>query len=476
MSQLLSLTRWWLRPHQVCSPAIAPVFRKGHLPLLRHSQPRCALTLTASRLTETNDDISTRLLYEPLEEVERPEYYEPGGYHPVQISDHFHGRYRVVHKLGHGSFSTAWLARDEQLNKYVAVKVCTANANPTEVDIISRLTPPRFSLTHHPGKMMIPSILDQFTIHGPNGTHACYITAPASTSLSGAKDGSWIRLIQLDVARSLAAQLVLAVDYIHTQGIVHGDIHLGNILLKLPPNFDQLSLDQLYEKYGAPELNPVVRLNGNPLPLPPGVPSHGIIPIWLGKASEKISLPETRILLTDFGEAFDPSKERKCESYTPLVIRPPEARFEPNTLSFPSDIWTLACTMWSIIAQRPLFEGWFATEDDITCENVDALGVLPPEWWKRWEARGLKFTEDGRPINRSHVRSWGDRFEDSVQEPRQKEGLPSLDAKESQAFFDMLRPMLSFRPENRPTTKQILDSEWMRKWALPEYEKIRDNV
>lgn len=92
----------------------------------------------------------------------------------------------------------------------------------------------------------------------------------------------------------------------HTQGYVHGDVHLGNILLKSPPNFDQLSLDQIYEKYGAPELDPVVHLGCNPLP--PSAPSHGIIPTWLGEASEEITLTEARILLIDFGEAFSPSK------------------------------------------------------------------------------------------------------------------------------------------------------------------------
>lgn len=47
--------------------------------------------------------------------------------------------------------------------------------------------------------------------------------------------------------------------------------------------------------------------------------------------------------------------------------------------------------------------------------------------------------------------------------------------RERAAFFDMLRPMLSFRPEDRPTTKQILESEWMLEWALPEYFEIQDN-
>ncbi|PKX99960.1 kinase-like protein [Aspergillus campestris IBT 28561] len=418
-----------------------------------------------------NDELSARCLYEPLEGVERLENYRPGGYHPVQIGDHFQGRYRVVHKLGYGSYSTTWLARDERLNTYVAVKVCTANSNPKEADIISTLTRSPCSPAHNLGQAMIPFILNRFTIHGPNGTHACYVTAPARASLSGLKDGSWIRLFQLEVARSLAAQLVLAVDYVHAQGFVHGDLHLGNILLKVPPGFDHLSPEQLYENYGQPELDPVVHLDGNPLP--PGVPSHGITPIWLGEASEAITPAEARILLSDFGEAFSCSTDAKYESHTPLVIRPPEARFEPETpLSFPSDIWTLACTIWSIIAQRPLFEGFLATEDDMTCEQVDALGILPAEWWTRWEGRRQRFTEDGKPLRRNPYRSWVDRFEDSVQQPRRESGMAPVDARERDALFDMLRSMLSFRPGDRPTTGQILRSEWMVRWALPEYTKI----
>jgi hypothetical protein len=52
-----------------------------------------------------------------------------------------------------------------------------------------------------------------------------------------------------------------------------------------------------------------------------------------------------------------------------------------------------------MFAQRPLFEGFLATEDDMTCEHVDALDILSPEWRKRWETRRHKFTEDGKLIN-----------------------------------------------------------------------------
>jgi hypothetical protein len=41
--------------------------------------------------------------------------YRPGGLHPVHLGDTFkNGRYKIVHKLGWGSFSTVWLAKDRQ--------------------------------------------------------------------------------------------------------------------------------------------------------------------------------------------------------------------------------------------------------------------------------------------------------------------------------------------------------------------------
>jgi len=43
--------------------------------------------------------------------------YQKGGYHPVTLGDTLKaGRYKVVHKLGWGGYSTVWAARDQRLD------------------------------------------------------------------------------------------------------------------------------------------------------------------------------------------------------------------------------------------------------------------------------------------------------------------------------------------------------------------------
>lgn len=82
------------------------------------------------------------------------------------------------------------------------------------------------------------------------------------------------------------------------------DLHDGNVLVRLPGSRDSLSPEQLYEKYGSPRYEPVVRLDQGPLPV--GVPENVIVPTWLGKESELVDSSEAQIILADFGESFVP--------------------------------------------------------------------------------------------------------------------------------------------------------------------------
>lgn len=57
-----------------------------------------------------DDEIRFKDITSPCEWVED---YHPGGFHPVVLGDVFHnGQYKVIRKLGEGSYSTVWLARD----------------------------------------------------------------------------------------------------------------------------------------------------------------------------------------------------------------------------------------------------------------------------------------------------------------------------------------------------------------------------
>ena len=168
-----------------------------------------------------SDRSSFKFEYELIEDVERLERYRPGGYHPISVGDLL-SKYRVIQKLGFGSYSTIWLCQDDQCNKYVALKVGVASSNLREAEVLDFLNSTHTSSSDQPGRMFIPTVLDRFLLRGPNGIHPCYAMAPAMCSVSSAKDASDNGLFRLDTARVMVAQLILAIVYIHDRGIVHG--------------------------------------------------------------------------------------------------------------------------------------------------------------------------------------------------------------------------------------------------------------
>lgn len=250
------------------------------------------------------------------------------------------------------------------------------------------------------------------------------------------------------------------------------DIHLRNILVKLPSGFDHFSVEQLYEEYGEPETVSITRRDGKQLP--PNAPSKAVIPLYLWKNAEDFELPDTHVLLCDFGEAFaqdlDPRRGKDC--HTPLAMRPPEAQFEPEApLLYSADIWSLAIAIWEILGMQPIFSTSFMSADELISQQIDVLGPLPSDWSMRWQERSQFFDSNGRPKEGRYVWSGIElAFEGCVQEYRRERGC-EFDREEATAIIDLFRRMLVFRPEERPTIKEVLQSEWMVKWALPQLKR-----
>lgn len=162
-----------------------------------------------------------RIEYNYISGVETLEKYEPGGYHPVMVGDILHDRYYIADKLGQGGYSTVWLAHDTYLKQYVALKVNIASSIPREPKVLKALSAPTPFLRRYPRPALVPSLLDEFEVQGPNGTHTCHTVTLAACSL---RDVSFNHVLPLDIARALSYSLAQAVAYIHSRGYVHGGI------------------------------------------------------------------------------------------------------------------------------------------------------------------------------------------------------------------------------------------------------------
>lgn len=240
----------------------------------------------------------------------------------------------------------------------------------------------------------------------------------------------------------------------------------------MPRRMHRLSTQDLYEKYGAPFVEPVIRLDRRPLM--PGIPVTALPPVWLGKPSEDFIATEAKLMLKDFGEAYSPYAEVRNFSNTIQSFVPPEAIFEArNGLSFPADIWTMACAIWAIMAQRPLFEEGKVGADGVTAEQMDVLGEFPLDWWNSWHSRHEYFDDSGYPVDDRDMMTLEARLENLIQKPRLDAGFTGMEPDEKLAFMDMIRSMLKFRPEERARTPEILECDWIVKWAMPQFESSK---
>ncbi|KAJ5105756.1 hypothetical protein NUU61_003103, partial [Penicillium alfredii] len=295
--------------------------------------------------------------YGVIEHVEDLDRYRLGGFHPLHIGDRLNdGRYQLVDKLGYGGYSTIWLTRDLQGARYVAIKVTTSDSSgcPHEARLIRSFgnSPAR------PGREIIPRLIDELWVAGPNGRHRYIVTPPAQMSFHLGVISTQGRAVNY-CTNSFVVSHFFPGKIRCT--VVH--LHLGNILIQFPEAKDYFSTFELYERFGEPESEAVVRLDGEQLSN--GVPGRVFMPGWFGVHSND-----------RLWRIFNPNHTYRLTSKTLPLFQPPEARFSGEPLSFVSDIWTLACTVWEILGQRPLFEAFSPTADRVTAEQVEVLARL----------------------------------------------------------------------------------------------------
>ncbi|KAG8418644.1 hypothetical protein J3459_012165 [Metarhizium acridum] len=366
-----------------------------------------------------------------LEEEGLPEY-DPHHFYPVRLGEIFNDRFQTVAKLGYGSSSTIWLARDLQDHQYVALKIYIHNsAQHRELPFYEELN--KALPSQHIGAENIRKLLGSFKVNGPFGTHIVLVLQTSQMSL---RDMDTVfrqgRGFDENFVKSAIKELLQALDFLHTKvQVVHTDVHPGNLLLGIEDN-------SLFKTLEDTEMtNPVCRKN---------VLDRTIY-------SSRLMKPKVGpLLLSDFGEArIGPGPH--AGDIMPIVYRAPETLLWIQW-SYAVDIWSVGLTAWDLLEGKTLFsarkaDGSFSDGVHFS-ELIAALGPPPRDLLNRHHERALEYWDENG--------NWGD----FVPIPSEK----TLEAAETKLkdktkFLQFMRRTLAWDPKIRPTAKELMMDPWL---------------
>ncbi|KAL4949245.1 kinase-like domain-containing protein [Aspergillus filifer] len=422
-----------------------------------------------SRSLSVSSAASTKIL--ALRVVEFFEYYPKRRFHPVHLRDTFaSGRYEVIRKLGFGSFSTVWLARDTLLDRYVALKIGQAeidSSSSQEKEIYDRLA--KSELGSHPGREQYLPLLDDFQFEGPNGKHQALVYEPMGASVTEVKDVLFADgPFPLWTAKSILWQTVLGLDFMLSHDIVHGDVQPRNLLFTLDGIADQPFEAMVQDKNIPLCPTPKVDLPGGVKGPQYLVPADSLMPYL------DITKP-FGIKISDLGGSFLTSNPPKHPS-PPLHLRGPETLFERN-VSAAQDMWSFGCLIFEFLTGTSLFDLMDypvtgLTDDMHLIDMYNVLGfpedkALRDRHWPNWRQF---FTDNGEKINhytRKRERDWdvyGEPTAFTLEGLLEKALGGSLDEEELKCMVHLLRGLLKFDPAKRFCTKDVLAHKWFEEF------------
>ena len=223
------------------------------------------------------------------------------------------GRFTIDSLLGHGGFGIVYLAHDDQLRRWVALKIPRPHvlADARLADRLRHEAQAAAGLDH---PHIVPILETGLT--GP----LWYI---AMQYCDGPTLAEWLHDQKQPVAPQLAARLVAqlagALAYSHANGVIHGDLKPANVLL-----FPATDADRALG-----------------LPWTPRLTDFGLARIESEEPGRSSGLPRTGSLMMG----------------TPVYMSPERIQGERNGQGPAGDIYALGVVLYELLIGRPPFQG-----------------------------------------------------------------------------------------------------------------------
>ncbi|RYP67831.1 hypothetical protein DL771_007008 [Monosporascus sp. 5C6A] len=338
----------------------------------------------------TIDEISYCWPYHPYLNVEDIGQYRRGGLHPIRLGDFLgdNDRFRVVHKLGYGHFSTVWLCFDNQEKVWRAVKVLCAEESVEDSPELRAMRYFQGFSAEYMSDNYVGLPLEHFWLTGPNGRHLCFVLPLLGPRIRGDdKEDYDDQLSHLvaempEIYTDVAFQVTRGLNVLHRGGLCHGDLRPANILLQYDQKAYQLGEADMMGMLHEPE-DYAVRLSPGKL-LPAGVPPYLVAP---ADQSGLRPLLSGKVSIVDFGLSYPVPRGDgslpKPEIGMPCGYAAPEILFfgPKASAGIPTDVWALAITICDLECM-PMILGSFVQIVFRALETL--LGPFPEPYRTAW--------------------------------------------------------------------------------------------
>ncbi|CRK14228.1 hypothetical protein BN1708_011106, partial [Verticillium longisporum] len=252
-------------------------------------------------------------------------------------------------------------------------------------------------------------------------------------------------------------------EFLHGNGIAHGDFQPGNMLFALN-NIDSEPEDVLCQKQDVQAMSvsdTIRRLDGKQDKWAPRYLCVGQPLVRFTSYAEGFT-----IKLSDMGGAYFFTNPPK-KPLVPLGLRAPELILgdgRNNTL----DVWSFGCLIFELVTGQPLFciPGSDFEDDDHILALTERLGPLPDELFKQWKTSSWYFTPERKLYNcQLGGVPQGEQpllLQQTSMEDLFDQAGPEIDEEEARQVKALIRRILQYDPTKRPSPTEILEDPWMR--------------
>lgn len=362
----------------------------------------------------------------PKEELQYPDRLSPpprpddaAGYYTYVCGENLTPRYKILSKLGEGTFGMVLECWDRVTRSYVAVKVIRnidkyRRAAMVELEVLNSI-----DQNDVEGQWHCVRLLHWFDYRD----HVCMVFSKLGPSLFDFLQRNGYRPFHVNLVRHFGLQILEAVAYMHDLSLIHTDLKPENILLEK-------------EGYERRSSSPSSR-SGKRVPI-----SSDLKVIDFGSAT--------------FSDAYHSHIVSTRHYRAPEIIL-------GHGWSFPCDIWSVGAILVELISGETLFQTHENLEHLAMMEQV--LGPIPESMAKKVNRQTEKYFVRGRlnwpegaqsRKNIRSVRKLSD-LKSHIQELGEPSVRPHLDS-----FIDLVRGMLQYDPEKRLTAREALKHEFFQ--------------